>query len=374
MKLQSLSVLVSAMVMVGSTGAAEVYHTDSNRLDLYGELNGIRYISADEDKNGDGSFVCYGLRGETQFGENLIGFGTFEQEVKLTSSPKEERSNHFSRLGFVGFKLGDLGSIDYGRNFGVLYDIGRWTYIMPEFGGDTSINDNFLSSQANGVFTYRNSDFFGMLDGFNFALQYQGNSDSKVDKDKIRQLSRKANGDGYGLALTYNLNNGLSISSAYTSSNRTLAQRTLTISSDPNQKAEAYSFGLKYDAYNLYLAALYSETKHMTPYGDFSGNKNGEQIYGFAEKLKNLEVVAQYQFDFGFRPSVGYLQSQISDNNEGKTQNIKKYIAVGASYNLNKNILSFVNYRVNLLAKGDFIHKAKISTDNIIALGMTYIF
>ena len=36
-----------------------------------------------------------------------------------------------------GLKFGDYGSIDYGRNYGVAYDIGAWTDVLPEFGGDT---------------------------------------------------------------------------------------------------------------------------------------------------------------------------------------------------------------------------------------------
>ncbi|NYY78541.1 hypothetical protein DMI69_21775 [Escherichia coli] len=34
-------------------------------------------------------------------------------------------------------EIGDYGSIDYGRNYGVAYDIGAWTDVLPEFGGDT---------------------------------------------------------------------------------------------------------------------------------------------------------------------------------------------------------------------------------------------
>ncbi|MCS5807992.1 porin [Klebsiella pneumoniae subsp. pneumoniae] len=61
-------------------------------------------------------------------------------------------------------------------------------------------------------------------------------------------------------------------------------------------KAEAWATGLKYDANNIYLATMYSETRKMTP---ISG--------GFANKAQNFEAVAQYQFDFGLRPSLGYV-------------------------------------------------------------------
>ena len=66
-------------------------------------------------------------------------------------------------LAFAGIKVGDYGSFDYGRNYGVLYDVEGWTDMLPEFGGDSyTYADNFMAGRANGVATYRNSDFFGL--------------------------------------------------------------------------------------------------------------------------------------------------------------------------------------------------------------------
>lgn len=66
-----------------------------------------------------------------------------------------------------------------------------------------------------------------------------------------------------------------------------------------------WTAGLKYDANNIYLAAMYSETRNMTPYGD-----NTDAV---ANKTQNVEVTAQYQFDFGLRPAISYLQSKGKD-------------------------------------------------------------
>ncbi|WP_074013734.1 porin OmpC [Candidatus Sodalis sp. SoCistrobi] len=369
MKLQYLSVLVSAMVMAGSAGAAEVYNKDGNKLDLFGKLNGMRYMSSDDAKNGDRSFIRYGFKGEAQLSEGFTGFGTWEQDVGLNQAEGESGRSNFTRLGFAGIKFADAGSIDYGRNYGVLYDVGAWTDMMPEFGGDTTVTDNFMTGRANGVFTYRNTNFFGLVDGLNVALQYQGKNDTKGEGKGGRGLN-EANGDGYGLSVTYDFGNGVSAGAAYTSSNRTLAQRMMNSARNEGKRAEAYSVGLKYDADNLYLAALYSETRNMTPYGDFSDKAQ----HGFADKAHNLELVAQYALDFGLRPSIGYLQSHIDGDYQGKSQDIKKYIEVGASYNFNKNMLTFIDYRINLLSKNDFTRDTQISTDNILALGMTYMF
>ncbi len=35
-----------------------------------------------------------------------------------------------------------------------------------------------MLGRINGVATYRNTDFFGLVEGLNFALQYQGNNEN----------------------------------------------------------------------------------------------------------------------------------------------------------------------------------------------------
>ncbi len=47
-----------------------------------------------------------------------------------------------------------------------------------------------MTGRTTGVATYRNNDFFGLVDGLNFAAQYQGKND--------RTDVTEANGDGFG--------------------------------------------------------------------------------------------------------------------------------------------------------------------------------
>ena len=47
--------------------------------------------------------------------------------------------------------------------------------MLVEWGGDSWASaDNFMNGRTNGVATYRNYDFFGLVDGLDFAIQYQG--------------------------------------------------------------------------------------------------------------------------------------------------------------------------------------------------------
>ncbi|MGS0963236.1 porin, partial [Salmonella enterica] len=71
-----------------------------------------------------------------------------------------------------------------------IYDIGAWTDVLPEFGNDTyEGTDNFMTGRANGLLTYHNTDFFGLVDGLNFSLQYQGKNggDGESNNGKGRE-------------------------------------------------------------------------------------------------------------------------------------------------------------------------------------------
>ncbi|VTP65078.1 Porin OmpN [Serratia rubidaea] len=59
------------------------------------------------------------------------------------------------------------------------------------------------------MLTYRNNDFFGLVDGLNFALQYQGKNDSATESNNGRDVLAQ-NGDGYGMSATYDLGYGIS--------------------------------------------------------------------------------------------------------------------------------------------------------------------
>lgn len=66
-----------------------------------------------------------------------------------------------------------------------MYDIEGWTDMLPEFGGDSYTKaDNYMTGRANGVATYRNTDFFGLVDGLNFALQYQARMKTRSPMSK----------------------------------------------------------------------------------------------------------------------------------------------------------------------------------------------
>ena len=371
-----LALVIPALLAAGAAHAAEVYNKDGNKLDLYGKVDALHYFSDDANKDGDQTYVRGGFKGETQINDMLTGYGQWEYQVNANTT-ESNRNNNFTRLAFAGIKVGDYGSFDYGRNYGVMYDVEGWTDMLPEFGGDSyTYSDNFMTGRTNGVATYRNTDFFGLVNGLNFALQYQGKNENQTSNEEgtgngSDRSVQNSNGDGFGISSTYDLGMGVSFGAAYTSSDRTneqiIAGRNTNGIVAGGDKADAWTAGLKYDANNIYLATMYSETRNMTPYGDG----------GVANKTQNFEVTAQYQFDFGLRPAVSFLMSKGKDLGSYGDKDLVKYADIGATYYFNKNFSTYVDYKINLLDEDDsFYNKdnADISTDDVVGIGMVYQF
>lgn len=112
---------------------------------------------------------------------------------------------------------------------------------------------------------------------------------------------------------------------------------------------------------------MYAETQNMTPYGDASNT--------IANKTRDIEITAQYQFDFGLRPSLGYVQSKGKDlNANGDNQDLLKYVSVGSYYYFNKNMSTYVDYKINLLDENDFTRANGLNTDDVVGVGLVYQF
>lgn len=126
-------------------------------------------------------------------------------------------------FGFVGLVFVDMGFVDYGCNYGVLYDIGLWIDVLFEFGNDLyEVFDNFMIGCVNGVLIYCNNDFFGLVDGLNIVLQYQGKNDGLLKEgdflsNNVRKSIVYQNGDGFGVLVIYDLGMGVSLGVVYIS-------------------------------------------------------------------------------------------------------------------------------------------------------------
>ncbi|ERM11655.1 porin OmpF [Pantoea ananatis] len=375
MKRNILAVVIPALLAAGAANAAEVYNKDGNKLDLYGKADARHTFSDNAGDDGDQTYVRFGFKGETQINDQMTGYGQWEYNVQANNSEgSDAQSGNKTRLGFAGLKFGDAGSIDYGRNYGVVYDAIGWTDMLPVFGGDSGNSDNFMNGRSTGLLTYRNTNFFGLVDGWNFAVQYQGKND--------RTDTRRANGDGWGVSSSYTSPIGVGIVGAYSSSDRTNNQaqgqildkngNVIATGVGAGKHAESWATALKYDANNIYLAAMYGEMRNAAPISSaITLNGAANSANGYANKAQIIELVAQYQFDFGLRPSLAYVQSKAKDIEGIGDADLYKYFDVGATYYFNKNMATYVDYKINQLDKNNPLG---IPNDDVVGVGLVYQF
>ncbi len=167
MKRKVLAMLVPALLVAGAANAAEIYNKNGNKVELYGKMVGERILTDREsgekgDNSQDTSYARVGVKGETQINPELTGYGQFELDLEASNRHNPDQT----RLAYAGLSYKDFGSFDYGRNVGVAYDAEAFTDMFVEWGGDSwAGTDLFMTNRTNGVATYRNTDFFGMVEG-----------------------------------------------------------------------------------------------------------------------------------------------------------------------------------------------------------------
>lgn len=219
MKRNILAVVIPALLVAGAANAAEIYNKNGNKLDFYGKVVGEHgFTTSGVHKNADSSYGQIGFKGETQINDQLTGYGQWEYRARAGAAEGDQ--TNVTRLAFAGLKIADAGSLDYGRNYGIVYDVESYTDMAPSFSGETwggGYVDNYMTSRSTGLLTYRNNNFFGLVDGLNFGVQYQGKND--------RKNLNEANGDGVGLSLGYEFGEGFGLIGAYSTANRTLEQK-----------------------------------------------------------------------------------------------------------------------------------------------------
>lgn len=370
MKRNLLAIAIPALLVAGAANASiEIWNKDGNKLSVNGRVYALNYLgdkNNERDGEGDKTTARLGFSGETQVTELLTGYGRAEWETNTGSDSFKE-----TRYAFAGLGFGQYGSFDYGRNDGVLKTITSYTDVLPEFGGDASNNDYYtLSARTKAVATYRNDGFFGQVDGLRFAIQYADDGDNSVARDSSLPNGDEKSKEAYGAVIDYDvLDTGISVGAAY-------AQST------GKEKSKAWNTGIKYDAYNLYLAAQYIEGKHQKLYEDNNDKLKDVKVRGF-------EVVAQYGIDFEYgrlTPSVAYVQHKLKDTYDtGFKKDVANYVEVGLQYDFNKNLTALIDYKINLLDKKDIgaatydkvsdsYKYGKANTKDTVALGLIYQF
>ncbi|ATA21592.1 outer membrane pore protein F [Gibbsiella quercinecans] len=321
--------------------AAVIYDKDDNRLDLFGVMIGeySDITSGAREGRGNSSFAQLGFNGQTQVNDYLSGFGFLNYRFYV-SAPEDEQTTEV-REAYAGLQLGRNNFISYGRAFGVMYNVEAYADVAPSVTGKTwAKDDNYMVSRTNSVLTYRNNDFLGLDGKLQLTGQFQAANEAST-------LAR-SNGNGAGLSLSYDFE-PYSVIAGFSHSERTAEQKV----DHQGDSAEAWAIGMKWEPGNFYFGTVYAETRNMT----MQANDN------VANKTRNFEIIGQYQFPFGLKPSLSWVYTQgvdlpASGSFKGGKAQMANYIEIGASYALNSHAGVYLDFLYNLLEKNDY-------TDNV---------
>lgn len=136
MKRNILAVVIPALLVAGAANAAEIYNKNANKLDFYGKAVGEHIWTTNGDtSNEDTTYARIGFKGETQINDQITGYGQWEYNMDASNAEGSQGTK--TRLAFAGLNFGDAGSLDYGRNYGAIYDAAAYTDMLVEWGGDS---------------------------------------------------------------------------------------------------------------------------------------------------------------------------------------------------------------------------------------------
>ncbi|MBK4765088.1 MAG: hypothetical protein FT671_01805 [Pantoea sp. Brub] len=352
------------LIYSNTVNALEIFNKDKYKLNFSGDAKGLFFHSEQFlDMTGEQCDLRVKLNGEIKLYYDLsvyanVGHVFFNKHgVSLL--------DYFSNtIGVIGVKLGK-NELEYGRSFGVIRNALNWTEVFPIFNSDLGYTNTALGHVSSNLITFRNKDLFGFLKGFNFAVQL-------VTKDLDNNYIRTLKDSTWGILGSYVSPVGLGVIGAYAEGNNFIKydpDEFKSFSENPaedDKRAKQWLTTIKYDAHNIYLAATYGESHRAVRIDNATNNTSG-----LVKEAQNLALVAQYQFKFGLCPSIAYVHCKGKNINELGSTYLFKYIDVGAKFNINKNVSTFIDFRINFKNRPN---QFGLKIDNLFALGISYKF
>ncbi|WP_368545855.1 porin [Klebsiella pneumoniae] len=336
-----------------------IHNQNGNKLYVDGRIITRHFLSSNQTMNGDGTLARLNIWGETNITNSVNSYGRFEHDFRGNKAEGESSGMSYTRFAYAGISAFKYGNLDYGRNNAIMYDIVGWTDIFPVWGASSFKNDNFLVRKGNGLLSYHNHNFFSLVKGIDFGLQYQGKNESN-SRSVLQQ-----NGDGYGASISYRFaDSGIVLGGGYTSSQRTFDQKEL--STGHGDKAEAWIAGAKFTINPFYFAGFYSESHNLT---QLSNNGFGNK--GFANKAQHIELVASWESPWKLITSMGYIQSKAKDVEGIGNAWIERSLLYFIALPLNSHFRFTAEYNMSLLSDNNILH---LANDDVLALSMIYDF
>ncbi|CAL4321879.1 Outer membrane porin F [Buchnera aphidicola (Periphyllus testudinaceus)] len=380
MNRNSLAMLIPLFLASSSIDAKEIYNKNGQKINFYGEINPLyfyyySYKPFSFHSLGNYTNLRIGFYNQTYINKYVSGYMHIEYHPKFSSEFNEGLANSFNKnnisLSYVGLDFGKWGSIDYGRNYGIIHYSKKFTNKF--FDNTENImfhrDDNFLLGRTDDVVTYTNKDVLGYLKGFNLILQHHN-----YCRNLESRITKKYN-DSWGAALHYKNNCGFQIIG-------TTEINPYDENHNFNKKKydwiKSYGVGCCYSFNRSIISGFYCHTRNI--------EHNFTRYHTQYKNLDGIEVAGRYDFNNGMHASVGYVKNFGKEiingdyNKYSKNKILNHHFNFILTYNFGTNFIFNVHYKCSLL-KNDNENSVPIKLENYfdnisnsIGTGMTYTF
>ncbi|HEY6725995.1 MAG TPA: porin [Polyangiaceae bacterium] len=247
------------LLMPGAAHAPRWLDEAAQRVDMYGRLDGhLAFSEQDIQFANNSSRVGVMVEQPVRGGLTVLGQGEWRMNLGLGDTSYNISENpdtglatfaattnqaFSTRLGFVGLRFGKFGTLTFGKQWGVYYDVTQWTDSYVVFGatGSSTFNAGTDGGQtgegrANDAVVYR-----AALGPLRVGVQAQFMSE------------RSAKLDGFGGSLVYDTGFGLRVGVAYS---HAVLDFSSNIAGYDGGDAQALSGGIVFDDAGWKIALL----------------------------------------------------------------------------------------------------------------------
>ena len=380
-----LALLVPSILMAGSAQAVEIYNDQTNSIKMMGWL-GFAAINDTHDTAVVDNFSRVGFRFDRQEKNGWRSFAHTEWGINMVTSDDSlnytggqlgaEKSSDFlfNRLGYVGLSNDKWGSLTFGKQWGVYYDVAYTTDVLNVYTGYSvgayTFGDGGLTGagRADSAFIYRNS--FGDL---SFAVQYAAKQNGDValyDKDgmAINDGSHVDFDTSYGANMTYHFTDKFKVIAAINRGDFTgeLAGESVD---DTN---EIIGIGAQYGSFYQYAPNRDADGFYV----GFNAHKSkqNELVGGELYDSTGGEFMIAYQYENGFVPSF-LLSYQDLDTDASTTIQgdwTRQFAVLGLHYRYSNDTIMFAEAKIDFSDMDDKSYEAL--QDNSYAVGIRYFF
>ena len=311
MQKQFLAAVV-ASVVAGQAMAVTVFENDNTKFAIGGHI-GVR---GEAGKSGDdtsnlkaaGDSSRFNFQMETKLTEDITAFGRGEWGFDVTRHDREQFNN---RLGFVGVRHADFGSISAGQQWSSFSQVANWTDTFATADGGLGMYNaqgGFLgTSRANEALQYNIS-----VEGLNISAQYQPGNSFTTEKDEDGNTvitDARTRKHGYQFAASYDLPMGVSAGITY---------NQVQFVQNNEDDAKALVVAVKYEEGPVYSAFSYGDYKNTATLANTTLAGGATRI----ERARGIEIVGGYQLADNWSVQTGFMQLKDKNNSNMKDQNV----------------------------------------------------